>query len=76
MLVLDMIYVDWIKKKIKNLQVLWDVFLMLWTLWGLGRDITYVVVLLSFGDFFGLFTCSIWWRSSQWWKWLSGGYRW
>ena len=32
MLVLDMIYVDWIvKKKKKNLQVLWDVFLMLWT---------------------------------------------
>ena len=40
MLVLDMIYVDWIvkKEKKKNLQVLWDVFPMLWTLWGLGRD--------------------------------------
>ena len=25
-------------KKEKNLQVLWDVFLMLWTIWGLGRD--------------------------------------
>ena len=24
--------------KRKNLQVLWDVFLMLWTLWGLGSD--------------------------------------
>ena len=39
-----MIYVDWIVKKEykkkgkKNLQVLWDVFLMLWTLWGLGCD--------------------------------------
>ena len=26
------------RKKKKNLQVLWDIFLMLWTLWGLGRD--------------------------------------
>ena len=28
------------RKKKKNLQVLWDVFLMLQTLWGLGCDIT------------------------------------
>ena len=28
-----------LKKKKKNLQVLWDVFLMLQTLWGLGCDI-------------------------------------
>ena len=39
MLVLDMIFVDWVVKKGKNLHVLWDVFLMLWTFWGLGRDI-------------------------------------
>ena len=26
------------EKKNKNLQVLWDVFLMFWTLWGLRRD--------------------------------------
>ena len=38
MLVLNMIFVDWVVKKGKNLQVLWDVFLMLWTFWGLGRD--------------------------------------
>ena len=47
MLVLDMIVVDWIvkeekKKKKKNLQVLLNVFLMLWTLWGLGCDTTIV----------------------------------
>ena len=43
MLVLDMIYVDWIVKEKKILQVLWDVFLMLWTLWGLGRDKTFQI---------------------------------
>ena len=39
-----MIFVDWIVKKEnkKNLQVLWDVFLTFWTLWGLGRDNTYI----------------------------------
>ena len=37
MSVLDMIYVDWIVKKEKSIGT-WDVFLMLWTLWGLGRD--------------------------------------
>ena len=33
-------FVDWIVKKEreKNLQVLWNVFLMLQTLWGLGCD--------------------------------------
>ena len=32
-----MIYVDWIVKKEKSIGT-WDVFLMLWTLWGLGCD--------------------------------------
>ena len=37
MLVFDMIYVDWIIKKEISIGT-WDFFLMLWTLWGLGRD--------------------------------------
>ena len=37
MLILDRIYVDWIVKKEKFIGI-WDVFLMLWTLRGLGRD--------------------------------------
>ena len=47
MLVLYMIYVDWIVEKKKNLQVHGDVFLMLWTFWGFGRDISCTCTLVS-----------------------------
>jgi len=40
MLALDRIYVDWIVKNEKFTGI-WDVFLMLWTLRGLGRDNVY-----------------------------------
>ena len=38
MLVLDMIYVDWICQKGKIYRYPWDVFLIPWTLLGSGRD--------------------------------------
>ena len=61
------------KKEKKNLQVLWDVFLTLWTLWGLGCDNQRILMdlsLLKNGEMGMRFLklkhlCRVWFQSSE-----------